>query len=154
MRGNTFRTLGFERYLEHCQKEGGQKWEVAALGNTEADCKQGESALDPEAVLSPAVLLLHVSFSSTVHSHHYILLGICILASWHYGNWRTRFLLNLNIYRESIQPTLRARGGRARIGSSGWQHSDKTRGLGGRAAMWLLRWHTTIKSISSSLHYS
>lgn len=86
MRGNTFRTLGFERYLEHCQKEGGQKWEVAALGNTEADCKQGESALDPEAVLSPAVLLLHVSFSSTVPSHHYILLGICILASWHYGN--------------------------------------------------------------------
>lgn len=48
-----FLHLGFERYLEHCQKEGGQKWEVAAPGNTEADCKQGEPSLDPEAVPSP-----------------------------------------------------------------------------------------------------
>lgn len=109
-------------------------WEVAGPANTEAGCEQGRFALDPEVVLSRVLLLFHICSSSTVPCHHYAPLGGCILASWHCRNGWTRFLLSPTVNRFK-RADVRARERVARTGSSGWQHSDKTRGLGGSLGM-------------------
>lgn len=102
-------------------------WEVAGPANTDAGCEQGRFALDPEVVLSRVLLLFHICSSSTVPCHHYAPLGGCVLASWHCRNGGTRFLLSPTVNRFK-RADVRARERVARTGSSGWQHSDKTRG--------------------------